>query len=379
MNNKIFNLFDYIYWRGDIPFAKQRFNPLDNIVFSMLSYLQFDNIVKPDFDKKNHVTLEEAIQEMEKRFYNDPYYFDYPVGLTEYQHDFVYALSGAARYKNTRLSAYINLYDKEREAQFSAITFFPEGSPAYIAFRGTDSTLIGWKEDFNMALENVIPAQMEAKKYLQNAACFIHKNFYTGGHSKGGNLAVYAASECGHKIQKRIITVYNNDGPGFAAGFLQKEGYRMIQDRIEAYLPESSLFGLLFEHDYKLNIVKSNAGGIAQHAPYTWLVKPDNFVYAECLNPKAVNFNKTIMSWIYGMEIPEREHFIETLYSAVTQANINSVPEFIENWLKNTAQIFSSIIKLDADSKKNLVQSIVGFITALKKHSVSVTETGSAN
>lgn len=318
------DIFDYLYWRGDIPFKTRRFNPLDNIVFSLISYLKFDNIVLCDY-KKPYITLQEAYQEMEKRFYNDPYYFNDPIGLTEYQHDFIKAVARSERYKDTRLAGYVSLFDAGRELQFSAITFFPRGAPAYIAFRGTDSSLVGWKEDFNMALEKPIPAQAEAKNYLAEAAAHISRfsrirNFYAGGHSKGGNLAIYAAAQAPRKIQKRIIKIYNNDGPGFTKAFLQSEGYCAVRDKIEAYLPSGSLFGLLFEHDYKLNIVKSSAQGLAQHTPYTWQIVPDDFEDAKKFNKNSIQLNKKIMNWIYSMDINQREQLIEKLYTSVNEA-----------------------------------------------------------
>lgn len=360
------NIIDHIIWRGDIPFCMRGFNALDNLVFSMLSYLQFDRIV-PEHFKKPYITLEDAWREMEKRFYNDPYYFNYPVGLTAYQHDFIRAAAQAPRYKHTRIAGYVNMCDAERELQFSALTFFPADTDAYIAFRGTDSSLIGWKEDFNMTLEKVIPAQSEALLYVENAASFLNKNFYIGGHSKGGNLAVYAASCCAPKIQKRITKVFSNDGPGFMASFLQTGGYRAVRDRIESYLPQGSFFGLLFEQDYNRRIVESTAAGINQHIAYTWQVKPDDFVYADALSDKAIKLNNIIMRWIYTMEITQRTQFIETLYNTITGAQVTSLPDLIENKLQRATQIFQSFIKIDAESKRALAQALADFISAVKK------------
>ncbi|MDR2480899.1 MAG: DUF2974 domain-containing protein [Spirochaetaceae bacterium] len=286
----------------------------------------------------------------------------------EFQREFFKKLMSSSRYKDICIAGFVNKFDKEREMQFSAVTIFPKGAHPYIAFRGTDSTLVGWKEDFNMALNDIIPAQTEAKLYVSNASKKIWGKFYVGGHSKGGNLAIYAATCVPVKIQRRIVKIFSNDGPGFQQNFFKDINYKRIKNKIEAFIPQSSIIGLLFERDYNINVIESSVQGFMQHNMYTWQVCPDDFVYAHDVTDKALALNKAVMSWINSMDISQREKFIETLYEAVNTTDINTIPDFAEDWFHNTGRLIRTFIKMKPESKKILVHTISDFISSMKKH-----------
>lgn len=316
-NRKKYDIFDALYWRGDLGFEDSEFNGIDNIIFSLLSYFKLDGIVSSS-KIKPYITLEKVFERMEDRFSRDASVYTSQAALGDFQHDFMRETAFSARYRDTGLAGFVNLFDNVRELQFAAVTFFPKNEVPYIAFRGTDSTLVGLKEDCNMAVSEEIPAQAAAKRYLENATEGFKGGFYVGGHSKGGNLAVFASATVDIKIQKRIKKIFTNDGPGFQEKFLQSEGFRRIKNKITAYIPEFSIIGLLFERDYPVTVVASGAQGLFQHNPYTWLVTPRDFQTVTHISKTAAKLNELVMSWINTLDMKKREQLIESVYRMLT-------------------------------------------------------------
>ena len=205
------NILEYLDWRGDLTLSERPFNEVDNLILAEICYLDFSGFVPAGFQTQQ-VTLQAAAS---------AYFTAHPetnmgVLVPDQIPVLVEHAAKTARFGDIRLLGYVNRIDEETQTQFSAVTMLlPDGS-AYVAFRGTDDTIVGWKEDFNMAFTPEIPAQKYAAEYLrQVSAALPFRPLLVGGHSKGGNLAVYASVFCGQEVQKRILAVYNNDGPGF--------------------------------------------------------------------------------------------------------------------------------------------------------------------
>ena len=202
------NILDYIDWRGDLTFNQSSFNDIDNLILSRISYLPFDGII----DEMETITVREAHERFKKLDLKNVKI------LQEEDLDLFPSVAQSTRFGNLFLKNYINKRDLQEEKQFSAITIILPDGTMYIAYRGTDNTLVGWKEDFNMSFMKSVPAQADAVDYLNNVAAQTSGRLRVGGHSKGGNLAVYAAAFCNQDVQDRIIEVYNNDGPRIFRG-----------------------------------------------------------------------------------------------------------------------------------------------------------------
>ena len=182
------------------------------------------------------------------------------------------------RFRDMKLNYYVNVIETQWETQFSAVTYTLGDGIHYVAYRGTDETIVGWKEDFNMAFLTPVPGQAISVEYLNRVAGRFHGPLYVGGHSKGGNLAVYSAMNCAPDIQERILKIYSMDGPGFRPEVLEKCDYGRIADRVVKILPNSSLVGMIFESGMYFQVVKSRTFGLLQHDPYTWLVTGNHLV-----------------------------------------------------------------------------------------------------
>ena len=266
------NIFDYLAWRGDLSFGNAPLCPVDALIFSMLPYIRLEDFVPPSA-RDEPVRLADAASAY---FANPPKKVNPDVNHAK----LLQLLAEAPRFAPLRLLAAQKEVDRESVMQFAAITVLLPGQNLFVAFEGTDDTLIGWQEDFRMSYECPVPAQLRARSYLRAvAAAHPLRRIFVGGHSKGGNLAMYAAVHSGPEVRYRIRAVYNNDGPGFCDDTLSSTEYAEMRERIHTYLPQSSIVGVLLEHDESYKIVKSEAKGLAQHDPYTWQIRGNDFEY----------------------------------------------------------------------------------------------------
>lgn len=267
------------------------------------------------------------------------------------------AVAASPRFRDIRVMGYTQQMDAGLEKQFAAVTFQWEDRWGYIAFRGTDSTLVGWKEDFNMAFQYPVPSQEAAQRYLAQAAKHCKGELRVGGHSKGGNLAVYAAAHSAQEIQERLVRVYSHDGPGFLAAVLQSGEFQTIAPKLDKTLPQSSLVGMLLEQQENFRIVKSDRVGLWQHDPFSWLVEGNDFRLQKELTPDAQYLDKTLNRWISSLTTAERERFVDSLYALVDAAHIETLAQLRAQWQESIPAILKAASQLDPDTKEFLFQT----------------------
>ncbi len=328
----MYDMFDYIEWRGDLPFSKVGPNPVDLLIFSTLSYIQFDGIVPGTADRR--ISLREAA---EKFFAQTD--LEQKVRVKK-DLDLLEAAMDSDRFGEAGMSFYRSILDSEAETQFAAVTYYLGDGTAVVTFRGTDRTLVGWKEDFNMAFQDTVPAQREALKYLEEFATNTLQPMRLVGHSKGGNLAVYAAAKSNPSIKQRIIEIHNQDGPGFSEKMMCDSGYLAIVPKISTYLPESSVVGILLEHEEPYTVIKSKKIGPMQHDPYSWEVLRNDFIYCEEISEGSRFLDKTTKAWLESMTTKERNHFVDVIYDIMTSGGAVMTddlihPKQIKNYVKS--------------------------------------------
>jgi hypothetical protein len=363
------NVFDYIKWRGDLSFRQAPFNPVDNIILTHLSYLPFDGIV-PSIDEKSTVTIAEAAERIAAILDRAPKTFD-DVLVCKEDPALLAALGASERYKNLRLTAYVNHIDIAEEKQFSALTILtdkPKEKSSLIAYRGTDNTLVGWKEDFNMSFSTAVPAQLEAVTYLEKMAKRLRGNLRLGGHSKGGNLAVYAAAFCNKRVRQRISAIYSNDAPGFSKEVVARDGYQAIKDKIHAFVPQSSIIGMLFEHDEDYTVVKSTQTGIMQHDVYSWEVSHDDVIRLDTVTQESRFFDRTLKEWIGGMDKEQRRRFTDALYDILSSTEAKSLPQLTAGWLKNAVHMIQTYNDIDDSTRDVIFQSLGALFKSAKNN-----------
>jgi hypothetical protein len=360
------NIFDYLSWRGDIDFAHSPFNPVDNIIFSQLSYLPLDSIV-PGPEEKNGITIARAADIFAERLRDDASPLRQAIMLKD-DPAFLSALGSSNRFKDCELRGYVNQIDVAGEKQFSSLSITGLPDASFIAYRGTDSNFVGWKEDLNMSFSDAVPAQLEAVSYLEKMAGRIKGPLLLGGHSKGGNLAVYAASFCGKKNRRRIAGIYSNDAPGFQRRVIESEGFKAVRERIRSFVPQSSVVGMLLEHGTGYSVIKSSQSGLMQHDLYSWEVTYNDFVYADRVTQGSLFIDKTLREWINNLDYDSRQQFIEALYTILTATQVQSIPELTGDWFKAAVRMIQSLGNIDESTKTLIGKTLAALFKAARNN-----------
>lgn len=344
-------IIDYIKWRGDLNFNASAFNDVDNLIFSELSYMHLSEILN---DKK-----EATIAEIANKYPNFNKYGDLGLLLTGEFNLMLELMGKSSRYSKLNIKECVEITDENIEMQFSAMTVELNEKIAYIAFRGTDDTLVGWKEDFKMSFLDVIPAQKEALYYLNKiATTYNYEKIYIGGHSKGGNLAVYSAVYSNTATKNRIIKVYNNDGPGFKQRLLDTDQYKEIADRIVTMIPQSSVVGMLLEHEEYYHVVKSNQKGVLQHDGFSWEVMGADFEYLSNVDDDCIMANMTVKKVLNTMNLKQREEFTNILFEIISVNENRTLVDIKKDGLKSLYTMSKNYNHLDKKTKKAIFETV---------------------
>jgi hypothetical protein len=353
------NILDYLEWRGDLSFSKDGFNEVDNLILSVLAYVEYEGLVKetagrqvtPLSDSAEYYKIHKF---RSTAFYDNSFFKQIPQLLQK--------AAETERFREMELSGYVNKIDHENSNQFSALVFSIEPGLHFIAFRGTDDTIAGWKEDFEMSFMEEIPAQKQATEYLESVASELDGRFYLGGHSKGGNLAVYAAAHCKASFRDRIEGVFNNDGPGFSTDVVQSEGYQSIMDRIYTYIPKSSIVGILMEHGEEHKVVGSSGIGIMQHNALNWEVKGPAFVYEDELTKSSRDLDKALRSLMSNLSIENKANFVDAFFDIIQATGALTISDLSREKLNSIDTMVKTYKNMDPSQQEMLKGTIETYI-----------------
>jgi hypothetical protein len=329
------------------------FNKVDGLIFAQLAYLEFDTFV-PDRKLFARGLTFSRIAEQEN--------FDslFPIEKTARKNLLLFnSLAYSKRYGKIKINYHENIFDSEEEIQFSATTFIMPNGDACVSFRGTDSTITGWRENFNMLYNDTVPAQISAVKYLNNVSRKIKGNITVVGHSKGGNLAIYASVMCSPKTKEKIVEIQSFDSPGFSEEFVESSNYIETENKIIKFVPEDSIIGMLLTDTASYRIVKSDGDGIQQHDPFLWLVEDNDFVTGERIHRKAKFLNSTFREWVGNFTPEQRELFVDAIFDIVEATNVQQCESFIEwseNLKGNTSLILDTFKDLDPETRSFMLK-----------------------
>jgi len=363
------NIIDYTIEESD-TFKNRKFNAVDSLVLSQLAYLRFDRFVPGLSDTAMPVSIKEiASRENLDMLFRDTW-------NSKNNRRLFFALANSSRFRDMKVAFYVNKIDNKTEKQFSAITFLLDDGSAYIAYRGTDSTFIGWKEDFNMAFISPVPSQEEGVAYLNAVADRISCQLKIGGHSKGGNIAVYSSIKCRQSVQKRITHVFSHDGPGFRDEVFQCHEYLIIKDRINKTLPQSSIIGMLLQHQEQYSVIKSNRIWFMQHDSFSWLVDGSDFQYVQSVKKSALYMNGTLNQWVNSFDDQKRELFVNTLFHIIQATNATTFYDLTGDWPKKAVAVLGAIRGIDDETRKFVFQTIRALFALAVKN---IREIGSEN
>ena len=349
-------LFTYLEWRGDLSFGKDPFNKGDNLLLAELSYTDFEGVFTEDRIY--------SIQETAERYYELHTEEEVQARTTLIGHAplLLKPMADAMRFRGLMLSDYVNVVDVEKEEQFSAVIYrIQDGREmplTYVAFRGTDDNLVGWKEDFNLSYLKETPSQRRAVDYLEQHFGDSEEHFLVGGHSKGGNLAVYAAAFCSPAVRSRIDKIYSNDGPGFRGEILDTEGYRVILPRIRSYVPEMSVVGMLLDNTFSHRVVKSSQTGIMQHDALSWQVLGNRFVRVQERSEVSRFLDTALGAWIGGMQDSEKQEFVSQLFNLFDASGEYTLEGLQKNGFRSVNDIFRALRAMPPDQRKTFNRTL---------------------
>lgn len=350
------NINDYLIWRGDIEISdKFPFNEVDSMILARFSYLIFQKIrLNPG------MTIKQISDQLVKFTDKD---FNY-MG----DRDLIVNLGNSNRFKNFTVSNYVNIDDTETEKQFSAIVIHISYDEMYVSYEGTDKSINGWKEDFNLAYMENIPAQAEALKYLEDVSKeYRYKRIRIGGHSKGGNIAMYAAMFTSEAIKERILQVDNFDGPGFSKSIIDEKKNDAIFDKTTTYIPQDSVIGRLLHHEGKELVVQSIEKGIYQHDIYSWQVMKNHVVVADGVTASSDRINNTVEEWLKHTTQEQRKLFVDSIFELLYENSVTTTTDFQSTILKKAPQLIKSYMEISPEDRKVIVEMVRRFIWGRSK------------
>ena len=351
------NIMDYISWRGDLTFAQSPFNEVDNLILACFSYVNLDRI--PAVTRQKGIELKKLVKEFKKL---------HTIKELEADKSFIrlapfmmFEMAESVRFGNCVIRNYVNEIVTEAEQQFSAVEIVLDDGTSYVSFRGTDDTIIGWKEDFNLST-GVVPAQERAVEYMQRISDKASGMLRVGGHSKGGNLAIYGSVMC-KSVHDKILEIYSNDGPGFSKEFQESPETAEMMPKIIRIIPEYSIIGTLLEHEKQPIIVASTSRGLLQHDGFSWEVQGPGLVRRDSLNKTALRFIEILHKWIDGMDTEQKRLLIEDLFATLQASGCENLSEVQSGGIKSLAAMVKRLDKFAPESRgmmQELLTAICG-------------------
>lgn len=344
------NILDYILWRGDLKMSEAHINKVDMAIFAELAMLDLRGVVDDIEDDHDGISIIDA----KKKYFSKELAKDNKLGLILPDSILLMfkKIAYTKRFSHLLLSDYLEFVSEEEETQVSALTIQIDENTYCVAFSGTDDTIIGWKEDFDMLYKYPIPSQNKSLKYLETVMNkYPHAKFYVCGHSKGGNMAIYSSFNVDEKMFKRINHIYNFDGPGFPKESIEDEKYLSRLHKVTTILPQSSTIGKLFEHREKIEIVKSLKNGLYQHDVFSWEVKGKDFVYEKELTEVSKKVDAKIREIVESMTKDELKIFVQNSYKVLSYTQATN----LRNLSERKRKILEGYMKLNKEEKKTVM------------------------
>ena len=354
---------DYLDWRGDIPFSADPFNEVDNVLLSLFAYVDLEGVVEDG----ESVSIKEAcrryftLHTREETASRDSYVRLVPFLMEK--------AAGTRRYAETALHHYVNIIDADVDEQMSAMTFDLEDGTGYVSYRGTDGSFVGWREDFNLAWMRQTSGQKHAADYLNRIGELSARPLRVGGHSKGGNFAVYASAFCDASVRERILEADTNDGPGFIQEVAESKEMEEICPKIRSLVPDESLFGLMMYGIYGHEVIKSSARRVFQHDAQTWQVVGNRFERAEKgLTEASILLDKTLTGWVANVEPKQRKKFVDFIFDVLDTSGADTLAELHQNRIRNFAELIRAAHGMDKERRNQFSE----VLSVLAKNGKSV-------
>ena len=363
MKNDYTGIFEYLDWRGDLSFEDAPLNPVDLSVMCQLTYLNLDGLLDDDFKKSV------SISELHSLFISSSNYAErceMGVMINPKNPELLERCAVTSRFADLQVTGYKSIFEDKKDIQFAALTFKINKKLNVIVFRGTDDSIAGWKEDFDLCYKEEIPSQTLAVEYENKAFSSLKGEFILSGHSKGGNIVLYAAVKCPAKNQNKIKAVYDFDGPGFSKDFYETEAFKKVEKKLTIIYPEFDIVGMLFHHPEGYKIIKSEQQGALQHDMMSWKVCGADFIYGSDFTNESKVFGEAMNGWVDNLSLEDRSRFVNTLFGIIRSTGAVFNRDFEKNMLPYSAKMLGEFVKLDGDTRDNLKKVISILVKAFR-------------
>ena len=348
------NMLDYIKEFGHVSFEERAFSEIDALVLTELEYLPLEKVVPSDVNGELFATVKDIAEYMKE--HKQELVDENPMMITEERHEVSQLVADASRFQSLKFFGVVSVWDKDTTKQFAAVTVEVEPSVRLVVFRGTDETLIGWKEDFLMTYSPLVAAQTDAKEYLAKQASLFDGDLMVSGHSKGGNLAIYAAATQEEDVQLRIVDIFCFDSPGLYRSVLETKGYQNIVPLAMRYIPQDSLVGLMLESEVPYVIVKSNATGAMQHSAMTWEIEDGQFIKMEKLTKNSQLNDQTFKKWTESVSDEELELFWNVFFELLFSVGIDTVNDLYGQFMHYVQEFLKAAGEMDEEKRELLTR-----------------------
>ena len=348
------NLITYVQQYEAQTFQEKLVTDIDILVLTEIAYLPFDEIVSSSFEEKTAISLNQLGKEFEtikeKEHKNNPFM------ITKERIQLLDVVSKSLRFKDVKVFGFMNDIDDELTKQFAAVCYQWEEESRWIIFRGTDESLTGWKEDFMMTYSDLIPAQIDAIEYLRKQAELFSGSLNISGHSKGGNLSLYASAMQEEDIQHRIKQIYCWDAPGVHRSILNTEGYQRVVSKAKRYIPQDSIVGLMLESQVPYHIIESQGSGISQHSALMWNIEDDHFVELTELTKNSQLTDQTFKQWTEVVSDEDLKLFFDTFFELIFEMGVETVNDVYYNFRMYMRQFFEKAYQMDTEKREILLR-----------------------
>lgn len=348
------NMLDYIKEFGHVSFEERAFSEIDALVLTELEYLPLEKVVPSDVNGEHFATVKDIAEYMKE--HKQELFDENPMMITQERHEVSQVIADAPRFQSLKFFGVVSVWDKDTTKQFAAVTVEVEPSVRLVVFRGTDETLIGWKEDFLMTYSPLVAAQTDAKEYLAKQASLFDGDLMVSGHSKGGNLAIYAAATQEEDVQLRIVDIFCFDSPGLYRSVLETKGYQNIVPLAMRYIPQDSLVGLMLESEVPYVIVKSNATGAMQHSAMTWEIEDGQFIKMEKLTKNSQLNDQTLKKWTESVSDEELELFWNVFFELLFSVGIDTVNDLYGQFMHYVQEFLKAAGDMDEEKRELLTR-----------------------
>lgn len=347
------DVIEYVSAAGQLRLNERPFTACDALALAGMCYVDVGSAARP----AEGIPLREVQRALQPNAESQ-------TPLSQHRQALLKAMMESPRFGDGLLRCYTSILEPSLPMQFAAMCLTLQDGTHAVAFRGTDNTLTGWYEDLTMSYESPVPAQDAACEYLRRTAAELTGPLVLMGHSKGGNLAAYAASHVLPDVQERIRAIYSFDGPGLDDETLASAGYVAIRNRLHSYVPQGSVVGLMMGYEENHTIIRSTGRGLGQHDLFTWQIAGMEFETVSRTTVPSQITDRTLHNVLRQCTPDQRRQFVDEVFRLLAATDADTMHEIRQDKLRAVARIMAATRDMDGENRRAFLQMLGTFVSS---------------